>query len=151
MVVANFLDLAIGDLHHLGADAFNDPAGALSGSIEIRLGHRVTGVAGKAAQVATAVRHQRKCHLIVAPYRIASFEAFAFRILDTGVFVKTRHHALDVVPIECVEVTLDELLFGSHRETSSGRDLINIRHKGAQSKSKRAPGGEGTGDRSSLP
>ena len=32
MVVANLLDLAIDDLHHLGADALNDLAGALSGS-----------------------------------------------------------------------------------------------------------------------
>src|SRR6266404_3302646 len=116
MVVANLLDLAIDDVHHLGADALNDLAGALSGSIEIRLGHGVTGVAGRTAQVATAVRHRRECRLIVAPYRIASFEAFTFRILDTGVFVETGHHGLNVVPIESLEVTLDELLFGSHCE-----------------------------------
>ncbi len=39
MVVANLLDLSADDLHHLGADAFNDLTGALSYAMEIRLGH----------------------------------------------------------------------------------------------------------------
>src|SRR5437773_2692407 len=107
MVVADLLDLAFNDFHHLGAHRLDYFAEARPRPMEERLGDAASIVARAHAQVAPAVGEQRKAGLVVAPHFVASFDSLPVRIDEHRMLMEAGHHTFDVMAVEGVEISMD--------------------------------------------
>src|SRR5580658_8348692 len=114
MIVADLPDLAVHHLHHFCTDRLDLPASSAC-SREERLGHPSPAIAGTHTQLAVRIREQREFGFVRTPHFGTARQPLSIRADQHGFVVKTRHYCFDVMPIKSIEVTLDQLLFGSHK------------------------------------
>jgi hypothetical protein len=61
------------------------------------------------------IMKQRELGLVRAPDLRDAHHPLAIGTHEYRLVVETRYDPFEVVPVECIEVTLDELLFRSHK------------------------------------
>src|SRR5258708_32437917 len=113
MIIADFFDLAVLNLHHFRTDSL-DASLARSRPRKVRLRNSPAAVAGTHTQVTMRIMKQRELSLVRAPDLRDADHPLAIGTHEHRLVVKTRYDPLEVVPVECIEVTLDKLLFRSH-------------------------------------
>ena len=111
MVVAQRLNLAVGELEYLGADRGNTLPGPCTSTDEQRLGHAATGVADHRSHFASPVREAAEFVLVAPPDGFAAIVAAAFHVDEQRLIVKTRHDRVDVMPVVGIKVAPNQLLF----------------------------------------
>jgi len=111
MIVADLLDLAVRDFHYFGPQRLHDFPVLRTRAAKERFGNSATAVARAQPQIATAVGKSIKADLVMAPDHIATFQTISGWVDDHGMLVKARHHGLDIVLVERVEIALDEFFF----------------------------------------
>src|SRR6266851_7367010 len=113
MIIPDFLDLAVDDLHHFRPDRFHSSV-AFARSGKERLGDALASVSSTGPQVAVTIGEHCELALVRFTNRGATFASIAVGSNEDWFVMVARHYAPDVMPVERIEVTLDQLLFTSH-------------------------------------